>query len=110
MKQGEIYFANLNPTKGREQKGKRPVVIISGNALNDNTDICIVCPLTSKIKNFKGCLVLLPNQLNKLELKSEILTFQIRAISRKRLIEKIGNITKAELQEVKMGLSNILKY
>ena len=54
MKQREIWFANLNPTKGREQRGIRPVVIISDNDMNDHMDICIVCPLTSKIKNYAG--------------------------------------------------------
>ena len=51
MKQGEIWFTELNPIKGSEQAGFRPVVIISGNALNDFTQVLICCPLTTKIKN-----------------------------------------------------------
>ena len=48
MKQKDICFADLNPTKGREQSGVRPVVVIANNTMNDNLDICIVCPLTSQ--------------------------------------------------------------
>jgi mRNA interferase MazF len=58
MKQREIWRADLNPVKGSEQKGIRPVVIISGNAMNDNLGICIICCLSLKIKNYAGCLVL----------------------------------------------------
>ena len=44
MLQKDIYWANLNPTKGNEQKGERPVVIISGNTMNKNLGIFIICP------------------------------------------------------------------
>jgi mRNA interferase MazF len=47
MKQREIWLVDLNPVKGSEQRGIRPVVIVSGNAMNDNLQICIVCPLSS---------------------------------------------------------------
>ena len=39
MKQGEIWLTNLNPTEGSEQSGFRPVIIVSGDALNDNAQI-----------------------------------------------------------------------
>jgi len=39
MKQQEIWYANLEPVMGREQNGVRPVVIISGNNLNDNSNL-----------------------------------------------------------------------
>ena len=39
MLQKEIYLADLEPTKGKEQKGKRPVVLISGNTMNENFDV-----------------------------------------------------------------------
>jgi mRNA interferase MazF len=52
MRQGEIWYADLNPVKGSEQAGFRPVVILSGNLLNENLPIVIVAPLTTKIKNY----------------------------------------------------------
>ena len=53
MKQKDIYYANLDPVKGSEQRGQRPVVILSGNTMNTNMNLCIICPITSKIKNIK---------------------------------------------------------
>lgn len=110
MKQREIWLADLNPVKGSEQQGIRPVVVLSGNAMNDNLNICIVCPLSSKIKNYAGCLVLNSDTLNGLEMNSEIITFQIRTISGERLIRKLGEITVNQLDTVKKGLNEILIY
>ena len=110
MKQGEIWEANLNPTKGREQAGIRPIVILSGNVLNDHLDIVICCPLTSKIKNYQGNVILKKSKLNGLKLKSEILTFHIRSLSKSRLEKKLGNISEEELEEIKCTLNDILKY
>ncbi|MBU2553762.1 MAG: type II toxin-antitoxin system PemK/MazF family toxin [Bacteroidetes bacterium] len=110
MKQREIWYADLNPVRGNEQKGYRPVVIISGDALNTYLNIVIACPLTSRIKNYKGNVVLEPNNENGLPLKSEILTFHIRSISKERLVNKIGNISKEELSTLKQSLDDILRY
>lgn len=82
MKQKEIWNADLNPVKGSEQKGYRPVVIISGDMLNTYLPLVITCPLTTKIKNVKGNVVLIPNQQNGLVQESEVLTFQVRSISK----------------------------
>jgi mRNA interferase MazF len=110
MKQCEIWYANLNPGKGSEQQGFRPVVIISGNMLNQYLSVVIACPLTTKLKYYKGNIVLHPNEDNGLTEKSEIMVFQIRSISKDRLTKKIGSITEKQLSELKLGLDDILRY
>ena len=110
MKQRDIWMADLNPVKGSEQQGIRPVVIVSGNAMNDNLGICIVCPLSSKIKNNAGDIVLTKDKINGLEQDFEVITFQIRTISKERLNRKLGELTKEQLETVKKGLSEILTY
>ena len=110
MFQKEIYWANLNPTKGKEQKGKRPVVIISGNAMNKNFGVFIICPISSKIKNYAGCVKLEKNKINKLSENSEIITFQIRTIAKERMIKKIGEITDAQLKEIFYSLGEVFYY
>jgi len=110
MKQREIWLADLNPVKGSEQKGVRPVVVISGNAMNDNLGICIVCPLSSKIKNYAGCLVLKKDDINGLQCDSEVITFQIRTISQERLITKMGEVSRIQLQMLKTGIMEVLTY
>lgn len=110
MKQCEIWVANLNPGKGSEQQGLRPVVVISGNLLNQYLPVVITCPLTTKIKNYKGNVVLEPDEINGLAEKSEIVVFQIRSISKDRLVNKIGSIQEDQLQQLKQGLDDILRY
>lgn len=110
MKQCEIWYANLNPVKGSEQQGFRPVVIISGNILNQYLPVVITCPLTTKIKNYKGNVVLEPDEINGLAEKSEIMVFHIRSISKDRLVNKIGRIKEEQLQQLKQGLDEILRY
>ena len=51
-KQGDIVFLDFTPTKGHEQKGYRPAIVISNNTFNKNTKMAIVCPITSNEKEF----------------------------------------------------------
>lgn len=109
-KQGEIWYASLDPTKGSEQAGYRPVVILSGNLMNSYLKVLIVCPLTTSIKNYKGNVVVQPAKANGLAKPSEILIFHIRSVSKARLVERIGTVTASQLEEMKKGLGEILKF
>ena len=51
-KQGDIVYSDFNPTKGHEQSGFRPAVIISNNVFNENTKMVVVCPISSNNKEF----------------------------------------------------------
>ena len=50
MKQGDIILVDFDPTKGREQAGYRPAVIISQTAYNKKRDLVFICPITSSTK------------------------------------------------------------
>jgi mRNA interferase MazF len=110
VKQGEIWYADLNPSKGREQAGLRPVVIISGNLLNEHLSIVIVMPMTTKIKNYKGNPVLAPSKTNGLKNESEVLVFHVRSVSKERLVRKVGKMQAGELEQALRTLNDILKY
>jgi mRNA interferase ChpB len=47
MKRGDIYMVSLDPTQGHEQRGRRPVVIISPTAFNTATKLPVILPITS---------------------------------------------------------------
>jgi|SRR5512133_2818971 mRNA interferase MazF len=110
MRQGEIWQANLNPSKGSEQSGFRPVVILSGNLMNQHLPVVITAPLTTKVKRFKGNPVLQPSKTTGLKSESELLVFHIRSISKNRLVKKIGVISSDQLQMAVKTLNDILKY
>lgn len=109
MKQGEIWELYLNPTKGSES-GRRPAVIISGNMLNTYLQVVIVCPLTTSIKNYKGNLIVEPNERNGLQKISEVLTFHVRSVSKTRFDKKLGEIPLQDVEVIKKTLNDILKF
>jgi len=110
MRQGEIWYANLNPTKGSEQAGLRPVVVISGNLLNEHLNVVIVVPLTTKVKGYKGNPVLKPSKENGLKTESEMLVFHIRSVSKERLVRKLGSVDPHLISQVVKTLNDILKF
>lgn len=110
MKQGEIWMAILDPIKGSEQAGFRPILVFSGNLFNTHTPLIIGLPLSTKIKNYRGNLVLEPDLENGLKKRSEVFTFHIRSISKERFVEKIGRIDDKKLKELRKSLQEILTY
>ena len=110
MKQGDIYIANLNPARGSEQRGLRPVVVVSGNAMNDHFGVVIVMPLSTKIKKYAGCILLKKDRANNLKQDSEVITFQLRSVSKDRLTKRMGHISGDQLHELKRKLLEVLTY
>ncbi len=101
---GDIFIANLNPVKGSEQGGKRPVVIIQNDKGNSHSPTVIVAPITSRHykKKLQPTHVLLDSPV--LEKKSQVLVEQIKTIDKSRLISKIGQVSKEKMQEIDVAL------
>lgn len=110
MKQCDIYLTRFDPASGSEQKGIRPALIISGDGMNNALDVCIICPLSLKIKPYPGTMIIKKNQLNGLTKDSQLMTFQVRVVSKTRFIRKIGKVTKDEMQQTKLLLLDVLTY
>ena len=110
MKQREIFLTRFDPVMGSEQGGIRPAVIISGDSLNQAMNVCIMVPLSSQIKNYPGCFVIQKDIKNGLLKDSELMTFQVRVISKDRILKKIGVISAREMEKIKLSLLEILTY
>lgn len=110
MKQGEIWEVYFDPTIGSEQSGRRLAVIISGNLANKHLNTIIVCPLTSKLKNYHGNLIVKPNQMNGFKKTSEVMTVHVRSISKERFQKKLGHFNKAEMTIITESLDKIIRY
>jgi len=85
----DIYWANLNPTIGREQAGHRPVLIVS-NDIENQMDIVTVIPITSKKEGRR----IYPNEVSMVlnEKEAILLCHQIRSISKNRLDRQITSL------------------
>jgi mRNA interferase MazF len=73
---GDLIWTDFDPTKGREQAGRRPALVVSPSAFTENTGLAIVCPITSHVRPFPTSVVLPSN----LPITGEILTSHIRSI------------------------------
>lgn len=91
----EIFYVNLNPIQGSEQKGKRPVLVVSNEAVNKFLPICTIIPFSS----YNGYEKIYPTELmidkkyTDLPKDSILMIQQIRTIDQLRIIgPKVGEI------------------
>ena len=104
---GDIYWADLNPARGSEQAGLRPVVILSNDVFNQHSGTVIAVALTSQPQRagFPLTLELAGSRLPK---RSWVKISQIRTLSVERLGKKIGTVTPEEIEQIVEGLNEIL--
>jgi len=107
MRKGEIWSVELPSTNGREQSGARPVIILAETEAN----IAIIIPFTSNLQalRFPNTIEVKPSKGNGLTAFSVALVFQIRAIDKKRLKRKIGELENPNLEEINLILKRILR-
>lgn len=90
IRRGDIFFADLNPVRGSEQGGLRPVLVIQNNIGNRHSPTVIIAPITSKLKkNGLPTHVGLPRDIG-LPAKSMVLLEQVRTIDKSRLSNYIA--------------------
>ncbi|MFO7942787.1 MAG: type II toxin-antitoxin system PemK/MazF family toxin, partial [Anaerolineales bacterium] len=100
---GDIYWADLNPVRGHEQAGVRPVVIISHDIFNERSGTVIAMALTSQSQR-AGFPLTYELKSGDLPKKSWVKISQIRTLSTKRLDNKIGHVDPKELNNLIDGL------
>lgn len=100
IRRGDIYLANLNPFKGSEQGGKRPVTIIQNDVGNRHSPTVIVTPVTSRFFKKRVLPTHVPLDNAELEKNSLALLEQIRTIDKSRIIKKIGSVSKEKMKEI----------
>jgi mRNA interferase MazF len=106
MQRGDIYQANLNPTQGSEQAGTRPVIIVSRDAINDNSPVVIAVPVTgaeNKAKRYPTH-VPLPAGAGGLVKDSLAITEQVRAITKARLKVNMGHLRLEHMSLISAAL------
>ena len=103
VNQYEIYWVELDPTRGSELKKTRPCIVISPNEMNHNINTVIIAPLTSTSKNY-------PTRI-KVEFEGRegwIVIDQIRCIDKSRLMKNAGYLDPDKTAEVKTVIRKML--
>ena len=106
MKRGEVYDAALDPTRGSEQAGYRPVVVVSRDAINVASNVVIVVPCTTyrEGRRIYPSQVLVEAPEGGFERVSLMLGEQVRAVSKGRLRSRRGSLTPATLSKLDLAL------
>jgi mRNA interferase MazF len=104
---GEIYWANLDPTVGREQRGTRPVLVLSHDLFNDRSQTPIVAAITSQPQR-AGYPLTYRLPAGTLPSESWIKVSQVRTIAVQRLGNRIGRIGDDDLKRIVDGLNQLI--
>ena len=104
---GEIRWADLNPVRGQEQAGRRPVLVLSHDVFNERSGTVIAVAITSQPPRagFPLTLELVGASLPK---RSWVKVSQIRTLSTERIGKKLGAASPEELAQVVEGLGEII--
>ncbi|MBI4641616.1 MAG: type II toxin-antitoxin system PemK/MazF family toxin [Candidatus Tectomicrobia bacterium] len=105
---GEVWLADLNPIRGHEQAGRRPVLVISEDLFNHGpADLVIVLPLTSTHRDVPSHVPITPPE-GGIKTPSVILCEAIRSIAKERLLQKWGMVSQATIAAIEDRLRILL--
>lgn len=103
---GDFIWINLDPTKGHEQRGRRPALVISPLAYNERAGLCLACPLTKQAKGYPFEVPIPPD----LGATGVVLADQVRCLSwPERNAELIGHGTDDLLDDVREKLAALIE-
>lgn len=105
---GEIWLVGLDPTKGREQAGMRPALVISVDIFNrGSAELAVVIPITSKAKGIPLHVGITPPE-GGLSIASYVKCEDVRSISTSRLVRKFGVVSQQTIESVEDRLRILL--
>jgi mRNA interferase MazF len=107
VSRSHVVWADLDPTQGHEQSGRRPVIVLSQDVFNERSGTVIACALTSQEPR-AGFPITLELTGANLPKRSWVKISQIRTLSAKRLGKKLGRISVEELDQVIEGLNEMI--
>ena len=109
MKRGEVWWADLGPYRPKEQTGRRPVVIWQSDALTRALQSVLVVPLTTNLERAKVAGTALVESLADGPPETSVaLAFQLRAVPKACLLERIRALTDGELAELELATDEAL--
>jgi mRNA interferase MazF len=102
MKRSDVYYAELDPVLGSEQKGTRPVLILQNNLGNLASPTTIIAPITCRFKHFQATHVELVH--DGLYPQSVALLEQIRTIDKCRLLDYVCTVSREDMRAVEQAI------
>ncbi len=104
---GDVRWADLNPVRGREQGGSRPVLVLSQDVFNQRSGTVIAVAITSQPQR-AGFPLTLELESGGLPKKSWVKISQIRTLAVERIRRRLGRVEPEELSRVVLGLNELV--
>jgi mRNA interferase MazF len=96
-KDGDLIWTDFDSTRGREQAGRRPALVVSASIFTENTGLAVVCPITSRVRPFPTSVVLPAG----LPVVGEILVSHIRSVdTQARPVRYAGAAVSPEIAQL----------
>ena len=113
MTRGDIVLVNLPQAAdgaGHEQVGTRPALVVQDDATSETLSVIMILPFTSNLKaqRFPYTILIQPSTRNGLSTPSVLLVFQLRAIDKKRVTKKIGDLEDELMLKVNAEMKDLL--
>ncbi len=103
-RRGEVWIVDLDPTRGHEQAGRRPALVISVDPFNQSAaELAIVLPVTSRDKGIRSHVPIVAGEAG-LRLPSFVKCEDVRSISTRRLSRRLGSAAEATVRTVEERL------
>jgi len=105
---GEVWLADLDPVRGHEQGGRRPVLVVSDNGLNrSRAELVIVVPLTTRLRPLVSRVIVRPPEAGLRAVRS-IICESMRVAAKERFIARWGDVSQQTMAEVERTLRQLL--
>jgi mRNA interferase MazF len=107
---GDIHWVALPPADGHEQGGRRPAIIVQDEAYAGPLPVVLAIPLSTALSTvrFAGTVRIQPTTENGLRQPSVALVFQLRAVDRRRIRDRIGSVAVESIEEIFATLDKLL--
>ncbi|MEV0838504.1 type II toxin-antitoxin system PemK/MazF family toxin [Actinocatenispora sera] len=103
-RRGEIYWFEWNPSRGSEQRGRRPAVVISPDMRNARMPTLVIAALTTNTTRVGSAISVYLPQGRPLDKEGTILAFQVMTASKERLLNYAGCLGSDQLRELDRAL------
>jgi mRNA interferase MazF len=110
VRRGDVVVVNLDPTIGAEIKKTRPAIVVSNDSINQFSQLVVVLPLTKNTARLSPSHTVIPKGTARLTFTSKVVTEQIKAVDKQRIVRKLGSLATAVMDQVDRALKNTLAF
>lgn len=108
VRRGDVVLVNLDPTLGVEIKKTRPAIVLSNDAINQYSQLAVIAPLTKNTARLSPSHALIPKGTARLTFASKVVTEQLKAIDKQRIVRRLGSLPAALMEQVERAVKNTL--